>query len=43
MDPEISASRISAVLVLGYPYLAVSLKAQAKVKEKRMSGGRIVG
>jgi len=40
MDPGISASRLMAVLVLGYLSLVVLLKAQSKVKENRTSGGR---
>jgi hypothetical protein len=40
MDPGISASRLMAVLVLGYLSLAVLLRFKSKVKEKGMSGGR---
>ena len=40
MDPGISASRIPAVLVLGYPKLVILLKSNSKVKEKGMSEGR---
>ena len=40
MDPGIPASRIPAVLVLGYPYLELLLMTDPKVKEKGMSGGR---
>ena len=40
MDPEITASRLIAVLVLGYPNLVVLLKPNSKVKEKGMSGAR---
>ena len=38
MDPEIPASSI-ILLDLGYPNLALLSKAQAKVKEKGISGG----
>jgi len=40
MDPGISASRLMAVLVLGYLSFAVLLRFKSKVKGKGMSGAR---